>query len=376
MDNNRCAQSGSLGPEQECRAEPAGMPPILDFPRPPGVHPKHGRYYLIHQNKWHPLTRVEEGAIPFWRAYYRLTKADPEFMAGVFLAFLEEGLPEMIAAGELKAVTGKKYEEYILMRLIPYCGHIHRSDVNSSHVARFLVERKKAGAPAAGNRERAAWSTVTNWTMGKGWVTSNPCRGVKRNKERASLAYIEHEQLVSALDRAPPEMYALCGVAYLLGIRQTDLMLATEDQVTEVLGADGRPKLVLQVHESKTGKRNDHDITPTVRMLLSKAKEHKEAVAARYDAAAAELERLSGYRRAAARRAKAAAVRADRHIFVSERGLPWTPSGLQSALRRFNPGFQFRQLRPKAETDKPGVLGHSGQMQERYTRRRQLKAVK
>lgn len=99
--------------------------------------------------------------------------------------------------------------------------------------------------------------------------------------------------------------------------------------------------------------------------LATKAKEHNEAAAARYEAAAAELERLSGYPRTEARRVKAAAVRADRHIFVSERGLPWTPSGLQSALRRFNLRFQFRQLRPKAVTDKPGVLEHTDQMRER-----------
>jgi hypothetical protein len=40
---------------------------------------------------------------------------------------------------------------------------------------------------------------------------------------------------------------------------------------------------------------------------------------------------------------KAAAVRADRHIFVSHRGLPWLESALQSALRRSNPGYQFRR---------------------------------
>lgn len=343
------------------------MPPILDFPRPTGIHVKHGRYYLVHQNKWHALTRVDEGAIPFWRAYYRLTKADPEFMAGVFLAFLEEGLPEMIAAGELVAATGKKYEQYILLQLIPYCGHIHRSDINSSHVARYLVERKKAGAPIAANRERAAWSTTNNWAMGKGWLTDNPCRGVRRNKERGSLEYVEHEQLVSAMDRAPPQMYNLCGVAYLLGIRQTDLRLA---QISQMV--DGK----LQITESKTGKPNSHEITPTVRMLLEKALEHKEAVARRYEAAAEKLQRLSQKRRAEASRLKAAEVRADPHIFVSYRGLPWSESGLQSALHRFNPGFQFRQLRPKAETDRPGTLGHTGQMQQRYTRRRQLKAVK
>jgi hypothetical protein len=148
--------------------------------------------------------------------------------------------------------------------------------------------------------------------MGKGWLTSNPCRGVRRNKERGSLKYVENKAFVEAMNRAPPEMYALYGTAYLLGIRQTDLVLAEESQITEVLGSDGRPKLVLRVTESKGGKLNEHEITPTVLLMLTKAKEHKESVAARYDAAAANLERLSQKRRAAASRAKAAAEGRDR----------------------------------------------------------------
>ena len=375
MDNDRGHQLSPHSQGTRKSTEPRGVP-ILEFTRPPGVTAKHGRYFLVYQNRWHPLSRTDDGAIPFWRAYYRITHADPEFMAGVFLAWLEEGLPDMIAAGELKATTGKKYEAYIITRLIPYCGHIHRTDLNSAHVARYLAERKRAGAPVAANRERAAWSTVNNWAMSKGWMTSNPCLGVRRNKERGSLAYVEHDQLVAALDRAPPEMYALHGIAYLLGIRQTDLMLAVDEQVIEIPGSDGHPKAVLRITESKTGKRNDHEITPTVRLMLSKAAEHKAAVIARYEAAAAKLERLSQRRRASAARAKATAVRAEKHIFLSERGLPWTESGLQSALRRFGAGYQFRQLRPKSETDRAGTLGHTGQMQQRYTRRRQLRAVK
>lgn len=384
MDHYRRDQSGTLGAEQEHRAEFAGMP-ILEFTLPTGVVPKHGRYYLLdritgedgkRRKKWHPLTRVEEGAIPFWRAYYKLTKADPEFMAGVFLAFIEEGLPEKVKERDLTPGTAEKYEEYILLRLIPYCGHIHRNDINSSHVARYLAERKKAGAPVAANRERAAWSTTNEWAMSKGWLTSNPCRGVRRNKERGSLEYVQHEPLVTALDRASvdePELYCLMGVAYLLGSRQTDLRLAEESQIT----VDPIRKCeILKVTESKTGKVNEHEITPTVRLLLDKAREHKAAVVQRYELSAEKLQRLSQKRRAAAARAKADAVRSNPHIFVSHRGLAWTESGLQSALGRFKAGFQFRQLRPKAETDKPGTLGHTGQMQGRYTRRRRLKAVK
>lgn len=372
MDYHRRDKSGTLGARQASRTEYTSMP-ILEFTLPTGCTTKHGRYYLLRRidgrKKWDPLTRVSEGAIPFWRAYYRLTRADPEFMAGVFLAFIEEGLPAAIECGDLRAGTAKKYEAAIIHRLIPYCGHIQRNDVNSAHVARYLEERKKAGAPIAGNRERAAWSTACEFAMRKGWLTANPCRGVRRNKERRSLEYVEHAPLVAALDRAPPELYPLMGTAYVLGIRQTDLRLAKEDQI----GAT-----VLRVVESKTGKLNEHEITPTARLLLSKAREHKESIAKRYDAAAEKLERLSQYHQASKRRAWAEGVRTNPYIFVSYRGLAWTEWGLQSALRRFDAGFQFRQLRPKAQTDQPekDILGHTGQMRDRYHKVRRLKAVK
>jgi site-specific recombinase XerD len=318
---------------------------LLDFPKPSGWAEKHGSHYIVIKNKWHRLCRVSQGAIPFWRAYYRLTKADPEFMAGVLLAFLEEGLPQMVTDGDLTAATAKKYEQYIINRLIPYCGHMYRTDINQAHVASYLQKRKEAKAPSGGNRERAAWSTCNEWAMRKGWLTWNPCRGVRRNKERPAQGYIEHAPLVEALDRATveaPELYPLMGVAYLLGIRQTDLRLA---ELTQLVGDS------LQVVESKTRKVNEHPITPTVRVLINKAIEHKAGVAARYDRAAENLERLSQHRRAAAARQRAAEVRADPHIFVSARGLPWTESGLGSALQRFDAGFKFRQLRGKAETD-------------------------
>jgi hypothetical protein len=340
-----------------------------EFVPPPGCTQKHGSWYAIIRNQWHRLCRVADGPIPFWRAYYRLTRSDPEYMAGVLLAFLEEGIPERLAAGELAPSTAAKYEAYILLRLIPYCGRIHREDLTSTHVAIYLSERKKAGAPIAGNRERACLSSACAWAMGKGWMSSNPCHGVRRNMERESTDYVPHESLVRALDRASPELYALMGIAYVTGIRQTDLRLLREEQ--------DRGKVIV-VTESKTGKPNEHEVTPTVRYLLDCARQHKAAVAARYEAAALRLERLSQYRRAARARARAEEVRKTPYLFVSHRGLPWSEWGLQSALRRFGAGFRFRQLRAKAQTDAQdrNVLGHAGQMLGRYIRRRRLRAVK
>ena len=55
---------------------------------------------------------------------------------------------------------------------------------------------------------------------------------MRRNKERPSNAYVEHETLTQEVNRAPPELMALYGVAYLLGIRQTDLRLVEKSAIT------------------------------------------------------------------------------------------------------------------------------------------------
>lgn len=95
--------------------------------------------------------------------------------------------------------------------------------------------------------------------------------------------------------------------------------------------------------ESKTGKPADYEITPTLAFFVNRA-----------------------------------LGRGGEFLFTSPRGLPWSEWGLQSAMRRLQPGFQFRQLRPKAQTDAPdrNVIGHMGQMRAVYTRGERRRPVK
>lgn len=302
------------------------------MPLPPGVKPKHGRYYYVRRDKWHPLTRIDEGEVALLEAYYELTSADPHNMAGVLLAFVKDGM------NELKPPTQRDYRRIVNTRLIPFCGHMARNSLTSSHVARYLEARKKEGAAVAGNRERACLSSACNYGQRKGWLEVNPCHGVRRNTERPSKAYVAHDALSAAIDRAPECVQNLLAVAYLTGIRQTDLMLMRSSAVQ-----DGR----LRFTESKTGKPADYEITPTLKIFIDRALARSESLGS--------------------------AV-----LFTSSKGLPWSIWGLQSALRRLNPGFQFRQLRAKAQTDAPerNVIGHTGQMRAVYTRGDKRRPVK
>ncbi|HSY06614.1 MAG TPA: hypothetical protein VK803_11790 [Steroidobacteraceae bacterium] len=303
----------------------------MPFELPPGCTVKNGRYYVIRRNKWTGLTRVSDGEIAFWRAYYRVTCSDPNSMAGVLLAYLEHG------AGELTEGTRRKYEQAIVKRLIPYCGHMVPEDLTSSHVAQYLEERKAAGAAIGANRERAALSSACNYAMRKGWMQSNPCHGVRRNRERPARRYVEHQELTAGIDRAPQALQDLLAAAYLTGARQTELMHMRLDQVH---GDE------LVIEERKTGKTRTLEISRTLRFFLGRA----------------------------AARAKAAG---SERLFVGQSGRPWSVWGLQSAMRRLQSGFRFRDLRAKAASDAShNVLGHAQGMLSRYKRRDRLKPVK
>lgn len=302
------------------------------MPIPPGVKPKHGRYYLIRRGKWHPLTRIDQGEVALLKAYYELTQDDPHNMAGVLLAFVARGM------NGLRPATQRDYQRIVMTRLIPWCGHMPRNSLKPAHVAHYLERRQEEGAAVAGNRERACLSSACNFAMRKMWLEINPCHGVRRNTERPSKAYVTHEALTAVIDRAPEFMQDLLAVAYLTGIRQTDLMLMTPS----VVHGD-RLKFI----ESKTGKPAEYEITPTLRIFI---------------------------KRATARASQAGSG----FLFTSAQGQPWSKWGLQSALRRLKPGFQFRQLRPKAQTDAPerNVIGHTGQMRAVYTRADKRRPVK
>lgn len=333
-----------------------------ELPLPPGVREKHGSWHLVVKHKWTKLCRVEEGRPRLYEVLCeKIDGAEGDVWFGIVM-YLTHGMKELADA------TQKHYRT-TGMRMLHHFGHYRWDEVEPTHCKQFLKWRKENKAAVTGNREKSFMSSVWEYAMGEGWASSNPWRGVRRNKERRNGTYVEHAALVAELDRAPPELYALMGTAYLTGIRQTDLRLVRKDQI---IGD------VLKIIESKTKKENEHEITSTVRLMLNKACEHAEAVAQRYDDVADRLEDNSEYGRSEKWRAKSKRVRESPFIFLSRRGLPWTESGLGSALQRFGAAFQFRQLRPKAQTDRPDrdILGHTGQMRERYHKKRKLSAVK
>jgi integrase len=167
------------------------------------------------------------------------------------------------------------------------------------------------------------------WGMRKGYVVSNPCRGVRRNTERPRTRYVADYELAGALSRAKPYLRRIMQAAYLTGLRQGDLIAMRKEQVTD----EG-----IMVAESKRGKRVVIAWSDELRAVIDEAK------------AASKCER----------------------VFANYYGREWTSSGVQTAFQKLAAGFTFHDLRGKAESDHKVGLG----LLSRYKRARRLTPVR
>jgi len=295
---------------------------------PAKVHIKNGRYYYVHGNKWNKLSRVDEGTPALYRALQPFTVERPATYGQVMIRYIAEALPE------LKPASQPEYERIISVRLQHHFGSMILGTLKPTHIAQYLEMRKREGAPVGGNRERAVLGSICGWAMRFGWLDSNPCHGVRRNRETPSKRYITDEDFRTAFDRAGDPLQDLLAVALLTGLRQTDLRTLRKSAVTR----EG-----LELRQSKDGKLRLIEWSDALRYFVKRAQERSRG----------------------------------EFLFVGPWGRPWSVSGLQSAMKRLGPGFRFRDIRAKAASDAGhNVLGHDAQMLVRYVRAQRLKPVR
>lgn len=314
---------------------------------PAKVHPKDGRYYYVDKNKWLGLSRIDEGIRELHRQLAILTDQPPNTLAGIFAAYADSAMLE------LKAPTQKQYTYFLFGILTKVFGHMTPAEIDDATIAMYLEARKKAKAAVSGNRERACLSSVFEYAMRQGWARRNPCRGVRRNKERPSKKLIASADLITTLDRAPPHFARVMQFAYMTGLRESDVIMLPVSAVTP----DG-----IVFTESKTQKPVTIEWTPALRILVREILEARHAAMTRQNKNPTRPRVLPVHDR----------------LLTNRFGKPLSERGIISNMHRLDPGFTFRHIRPKAQTDggERNVLGHTGQMREVYTRARKLVPVR
>lgn len=286
----------------------------------PGVYEKDGRYYKVVKNKWLPLTRIDEGINALYRALHELDPLKPGTIAELIALYRAFGMDELSPRTKVDYLN-------ILKRLEIGFGGARIDTLKSSQIANYLEKRKQLGVgPIRANREMAVLSAVHRFGMRRMYCETNPCRGVKRNKERRRERYVTHEEFLDAFNRCNEAFQDLLALAYLTGCRQTDVIAWSRSRNLTPKG--------IEYVQSKTRKAHVVAWSDPVRHFARRA-----------------MERFPE----------------NDLLLANTRGQPWTTSGIASQIKRLKVSWCFKDLRAKAQTDSAhSVLGHGAALEGRY----------
>lgn len=298
---------------------------------PPNVHRKGPTLYLIKpvngKRKWIRLCLASAPEKDIYQALWKLQRKNFNSLGQVMVDY------EKTRITSLKPVTQREYQRIIDRQLRPVFGHVLPDDVTPQDIAVFLEERDRAGHGVAGNREIAVLSSIYNHGMRLRACSTNPCYGVRRNRERPRTFYVSDESLRLALRNAQKSLRYLLWAGYLTGLRQQDLRNLTRENITP----EG-----IEVVQSKDGKHELRLWTDSLRKVV---------------------------RRALARSRSP-------YVFTNERGEHMTLSAIQSAMqtlkRRTGIEWRFHDIRAKADSDHETGFG----LMRRYNRANRMRAVK
>lgn len=286
----------------------------------PGVTEKDGRYYKIIGNKWHKLSRIDEGVNALLRSLHELDPLRPGTIRELI------NLYRAIGMDHLKPATKVDYLN-ILKRLDHHFGHIDIGGLKANQVSHFREQRKRKGRGGTrANREVAVLSAVFELGMREMVAEFNPCRGGARNREKPKRRVVTDDQFLEVFERANEAFQDLIAAAYLSGVRQTDIFAWTRS-------AHLKPEGIVYV-QSKTAKPHTVQWSKALRFFVERAMKRFPDIDP---------------------------------IFANTLGYEWSTSGVASQLKRLKSPWCFKDLRAKAQTDSPhSVLGHGAALEAVY----------
>jgi integrase len=187
---------------------------------PPCVYIKHGAYYYVKAGRWHPLGRDLREAL---LTYARLASAQSSGMAKL----IEDAYP-VICEG--LADSTKRQYRIAADKLKPVLIEFAPEQVTPRDVA--AIRQHFSDHPAMANRILSFLRSVFNFALDRGMVESNPCIGVKRNKEKARDRYLTDAEYLAIRNASPADLQPIIDMAYLTGQRIGDVLAIRLSDIT------------------------------------------------------------------------------------------------------------------------------------------------
>lgn len=240
---------------------------------PNRVYAKHGAFYYHHPGgRWERLgTDVEAvkkraaeitnnlgdgfGKVPYW--------------LGEFITACQA----RVKVDDMAQRTLDDYTE-AAEKLGAWFKHYYPAGLEPKHVAAYLDAGLAMGRAVRANREKATLSAMFTWLIrnGKAGVQVNPCKGVKRNRETPRERYVEDDEMIATLAKAPRQVVALAHLIYRTLQRPEDIITWTSRTIVERKRQDGQMVRIIRNDQGKTGRIVDIEVTPEIDAILASLK--------------------------------------------------------------------------------------------------------
>lgn len=298
-------------------------PRTKDKHLPPRVYIKHGAYWLVTlENKWIRLGTTFAEAMGEWT---RLASTNTRLttMGQLFDRYLLEVSP-------LRAKATHKGNQFAIAQLRTVFNNAPPDEVTPVHIYGYLDRRGKVAKRGA-NIERGVLSHVFTKAIEWGIVTDNPCKHVKRLKQKKRNRYVTDEEYNAVRQFSPGLIACAMEMAYLTGLRKADVLgLRLSDLTSEGISVTPRKT------ENSTEVRLIIEWSPALKECVASVKALPRGIRGLY-------------------------------LFCTRRGAPYSTDGFDSIWQRmirraFKEGiiqerFRFHDLRRKAATDAEKLHG-------------------
>lgn len=216
------------------------------------MHLKHGRYYLVRNNRWVSLSRNLHDALV---EYARLT-ADVD--GHELQNLIDRALKDMEKT--VAASTLKNYR-FCSRRVLEAFAEFSPVQIRPLHIAQFLDDSKDT--PSLANLLRAFLRGVFIRAVRWGVVETDPTRDIRPFKTEKRTRYITPDEFAAIRANASPTMQCLMDMAYITGQRIGDILKIMIADIT----SEG-----LHIHQQKTGTHICIAMTKDLDSAISKAR--------------------------------------------------------------------------------------------------------
>jgi integrase len=183
--------------------------------------------------RWGKTTIIAPADAPMsevWRAY--------EEAVGDGTQNLYWLVSKYTASDKFKSLSNKSQKDYskALQKLLS----APVGNVTFGSVALHLIEKRSIRSyldtypsPIAANRQIAVLKAAWNWAIQRYSIPENPAIGVSLNREAPRVRYVTQDEILWVQRNAPPPIFQMVELAYLLRARLGEVLALTVEDVTE-----------------------------------------------------------------------------------------------------------------------------------------------